>query len=241
MTTRSVTALPVPAAAAAVDPLGDLESALRSVVLPEVASELGELRAQVAADPDRLPLLLPHTARLAGVRPLPEAEGVPEASEGIGIPGWTAADAARVLLLAAPVLVGKPYVDLLVDAYRGGDADERRAVLHTLDFTGPRLSDPDAVAAVVQVLLLDALRTNDTRLVAAALGPWGAAVLPAPAWRQAVLKCLFTGIPLAAVGGLPERVDAELLRMVGDFAAERTAAGRPVPNDALAVLRLGRS
>ncbi|NYI07403.1 EboA domain-containing protein [Allostreptomyces psammosilenae] len=225
------------APAAPTDPLATLATALRAAVPPPADAELAALRAEVTADPDRLPLLLPRAARLAGERPL--HAGPAASPEHTG--GWSLADAARVLLLAAPVLVGKPYVDLLVDAYRGGDADERRAVLHTLDFTGPRLSDPDAVAAVVQVLLLDALRTNDTRLVAAALGPWGAAVLPAPAWRQAVLKCLFTGIPLAAVGGLPERVDAELLRMVGDFAAERTAAGRPVPDDALAVLRLGRS
>jgi hypothetical protein len=48
-----------------------------------------------------------------------------------------------------------------------------------------------------------------------------------------VLKCLFTGVPLDAIAGLARRArgDAELARMLGDFAHERTAAGRPVPAD----------
>jgi hypothetical protein len=46
-----------------------------------------------------------------------------------------------------------------------------------------------------------------------------------------VLKCVFAGVPLKAVDGLPERVDDELVRMMTDFAAERTAAGRDIPAD----------
>ena len=63
--------------------------------------------------------------------------------------------------------------------------------------------------------------------------------LPAPrrpAWRQGVLKCLFTGVPLAAVDGLDRRADAELARMVAGYAAERRAAGRPVPADVAALM-----
>jgi hypothetical protein len=81
----------------------------------------------------------------------------------------------------------------------------------------------------------DAIRTNDTRLVAAALGPYAAHLDP-PAWRQAVLKCVFMGVPLSVVDGLDERADAELAGMLASFAEERRAAGRDVPADALAVL-----
>lgn len=89
-------------------------------------------------------------------------------------------------------------------------------------------------------LVEDALRTNDTRLVAAALGPYGARHLDAHAWRHAVLKCLFTGVAVDLVADLARRArgDAELARMLGDHAAERTAAGRTVPEDLHRVLAL---
>jgi hypothetical protein len=85
-------------------------------------------------------------------------------------------------------------------------------------------------------LLHDALRTNDSRLVTAALGPYGVSWLDAPAYRQAVLKCVFMGIPLAGISGLDQRTDDELRRMLREFAAEREAAGRPVPEDVPMVL-----
>ena len=65
-------------------------------------------------------------------------------------------------------------------------------------------------------------------------------VLDAHQWRHAVLKCLFTGVPVAVVVDLPRRAheDAELARMLGDYAAEREAAGRTVPEDLYRVLAL---
>ena len=94
---------------------------------------------------------------------------------------------------------------------------------------------PDALPIVE-----DALRTNDTRLVTAAVGPYAARHLDAHNWRDAVLKCLFTGVPLDAVAELPRRARADfaLARMLGDYADERSAAGRPVPEDLYRVLAL---
>jgi hypothetical protein len=141
------------------------------------------------------------------------------------VPGWTVDEAARALLLAA-----LPPYRLAVEvenAYRYGDAGEKRAVLKAL----PMLPIGDAGVP----LLHDALRTNDTRLIAAAMGPY-AARLNDPAWRQGVLKCVFVGVPLAAVHGLDGRADAELAAMLDAFAQERRAAGRDVPADALALL-----
>ncbi|MEO5665711.1 MAG: EboA domain-containing protein [Nocardioides sp.] len=114
------------------------------------------------------------------------------------------------------------------DLYRHGDADERRSVLLALH----RLPVGDDARDLVD----DGLRTNDTRLVAAALGPYGARVLDDASWRQAVLKCLFTGVPLSAVHALDDRVDADLIAMVSAFADERTAAGREIPADARTLL-----
>ncbi|WP_091316315.1 EboA domain-containing protein [Amycolatopsis tolypomycina] len=133
--------------------------------------------------------------------------------------GRTAADAARVeLLKAAPGAAAE-----LPGLYRYGDAAEKRAVLLGLSVV-------DIGDAGVE-LVADALRTNDTRLVAAAMGEYAAAHLDGPAYRHGVLKCVFMGIPLETVAGLDRRTDAELVRMLRDFAAERTAAGREVPAD----------
>ncbi|QCX80118.1 hypothetical protein C9F11_32660 [Streptomyces sp. YIM 121038] len=138
------------------------------------------------------------------------------------------ADAARLLLLHA----ARADTATLTRLYDQGTAAERRAVLRSLPLL---VSGPDALP-----LVDDALRTNDTRLLAAALGPYAAAHLPAHTWRHAVLKCLFTGVPVDAVADLERRAhaDAELARMLADYADERTAAGRPVPGDLRRVLAL---
>ncbi|MFE6974976.1 EboA domain-containing protein [Streptomyces sp. NPDC057682] len=130
-------------------------------------------------------------------------------------------DSVRALLLTE----ARAALPTLTRLYDQGTAAERRAVLRTL----PALRLGDSALPLVE----DALRTNDTSLVAAAVGPYAAAHLAPHAWRHAVLKCLFTGVPLDAVDELPRRArgDAELARMLHDFAAERTAAGRTVPAD----------
>ncbi|MET8171273.1 EboA domain-containing protein [Streptomyces clavifer] len=142
--------------------------------------------------------------------------------------GLEHADSVRALLLLE-ARAGLPAVTRL---YEQGTAAERRAVLLTLD----RLD----LGATALPLVEDALRTNDTRLVSAAVGPYAAAHLDAHGWRHAVLKCLFTEVPVEAVADLGRRArgDAELARMLADFAAERTAAGREVPADLRTVLDL---
>ncbi|GGV60268.1 EboA domain-containing protein [Streptomyces massasporeus] len=145
--------------------------------------------------------------------------------------GAAHADAARVLILDA----ARAGIDALTRVYFQGTADERRAVLHALPHLVP---GPDALP-----LIEDALRTNDTRLLSAAVGPYTARHLTAHAWRHAVLKCLFTGVSVDHVADLPRRAagDGELARMLGDYAAERTAAGRTVPEDLHRVLDLTES
>ncbi|MET8975369.1 EboA domain-containing protein [Streptomyces sp. NPDC004539] len=141
------------------------------------------------------------------------------------------ADAARVLLLHA----AHPDTPTLTLLYTQGTAAERRAVLHALPHTTPT---PDALP-----LVEDALRTNDTSLIAAAVGPYAARHLGAHAWRHAVLKCLFTGVPVTEVAGLTDRAsgDGELARMLRDHAAERAAAGRPVQEDLRRVLAMAEA
>ncbi|MFJ2476551.1 EboA domain-containing protein [Streptomyces sp. NPDC087659] len=139
------------------------------------------------------------------------------------------ADSVRTHLLHA----ARADAATLTRLYRQGTAAERRAVLLALHHLAP---DPADGVPLVE----DALRTNDTRLVAAAVGPYAAHHLPPHSWRHALLKCLFTGVPVDTADGLARRArgDTELARMLTDYAAERTAAGRPVPADLHRVLAL---
>ena len=180
---------------------------------------LDEALRRVTADPAAMPRLFAATGRRCGRAALPGAEG------------WTADDAARVLLLLAlPAAEVAGQVERL---YRYGDAAEKRAVLRAL----PLLP----VGTVAVPLLHDAIRTNDTRLVAAALGGY-ARHLDDASWRQAVLKCVFMGVPLCVVDDLDRRADGELAAMLAGLAEERGAAGRDFPADAQALLdRLHRT
>ncbi|MEK8109707.1 EboA domain-containing protein [Micromonospora sp. M12] len=73
-------------------------------------------------------------------------------------------------------------------------------------------------------LLHDAIRTNDTRLVAAALGPYARHLDPA-AWRQAVLKCVFSGVPRR--GGRPGQPGRRRVGRDAGRPGRRTARRRP--------------
>ncbi len=193
----------------------------------DARSRLDDLAREIDDDPGRISVLFPAVARRV-------ARGPSVADDPDGIRHPRLEDEARVALLAA---LADAWRDLpgrfdreVAELYRYGDADEKRGVLRALSAI-----DPDPGPASLP-LVDDALRTNDVRLVAAALGGYGARHLSAEAWRQGVLKCLFVGVPLEVVADLDDRADAVLARMVADYCRERTAAGRSVPADASRVL-----
>lgn len=181
----------------------------------------------VAAEPATVGSVFPAVGRKVGRDPL---EVAPSAG---ALFAWTLDDAARALLLDG---LGERVGEEIEALYRHGDSDERRAVLRWIGRLGDGPS-PAAAPAIVE----DALRTNDPRLVAAALGPWAVRHLDAPAFRQAVLKCVFMGIPLDGIEGLAERADRDLARMLAGYVEERVAAGRDVPDDVWPVIRRYRS
>jgi len=209
---------------------------------------------QVASDPASISALFPAVGRRCGRGPLrrrAKEQGAQEhADKDQGaeeFAGWTVDDAARVLLLTALPLSGPALAEEVSALYRYGDAAEKRAVLRALPglgigdggigdggIGGSGIGGRDTVDWAVE-LLRDAIRSNDPRLVAAALGPY-ASHLDDEMWRQAVLKCVFMDIPLTAVAGLTERADGELGRMLAALAEERRAAGRTMPPDATALL-----
>jgi hypothetical protein len=190
----------------------DLWGALEERVSPEALAWVREAVAEIEADPATVRTRFPMAGRKAGRGPLE-----PDASLD-DVHAWTIDDAARTLLLVA---LGDRVEAELRDLYRFGDAGERRGLLRAL----PYLPIGDRAMDIVD----DAIRTNDTRLVAAALGPYATEHLDDAAYDQAVLKCVFIGVPIAPLDGLPVRATAETARMLAAFVHERVAAGRDIP------------
>ncbi|MBQ0927070.1 EboA domain-containing protein [Saccharopolyspora endophytica] len=200
-------------------------SSARDVLGPTARTRLAELIDEVTTNPTRLAVLFPAAARTIARGPVDPAD-----PDGLITPRIE--DEVRIgLLRAAERRFDRSELAVEITAlYRHGDAEEKRAVLRALD----NLDLGDALLPLVH----DALRSNDSRLIAAALGTYAARYLDDHAWRHGVLKCVFTGVPLDAVVGVAERADAELSRMVHAYIAERLAAGRPVPQDAHRLLQL---
>jgi len=209
----------------------DPTAVLDGLLGPDAAAWLA---GAAAAAGDRRALLraFPAVGRRLGRGPLPGPGGAGSAgSAAAGLHEWTVDDAGRARLLRAAAAGTDPtaLAALLDQLYQHGDAAERRGVLRALDLL------PAGAGGLP--LIRDALRTNDVRLVAAAVaGRCAARELPDAEFDQAVLKCLFVGVPLAGIAALPDRDSPRLARMVADFARERIAAGRDVPPDAWLVL-----
>jgi hypothetical protein len=192
-------------------PLGER---LAARAAPEGLQWLEETSARIEADPAAIRTRFPMAGRKVGRGPLDEGSSEDD------VHAWTIDDAARTLLLVA---AGDRAEAELGDLYRFGDAAERRGLLRALAYL--------PIGDRGRWLLDDAIRTNDTRLVAAALGPYATRILDDAAYDQAVLKCVFVGVPIRPLDGLPERVTPETARMLAAFVHERVAAGRAVPDE----------
>jgi hypothetical protein len=196
-----------------------MKDLLEARATPEGLEWLRETSAAVAADPTVLRSTFPMVGRKVGREPL-EADADPA-----DVHAWTIDDAARTLLLIA---AGEGAEAELAELYRYGDAAERRGILRAL----PYLELGDRALYLVD----DAIRTNDTRLIAAALGPYATEHLSDAGYDQAVLKCVFVGVPITPLDGIPSRVTPDGARMLGAFVHERVAAGRDVPAEVWTVI-----
>lgn len=199
--------------------LEELSAALEGRARPDGLDWLREASAAVAGDVTAIRSRFPMVGRKVGREPL-HADADPA-----DVHAWTIDDAARTLLLVAG---GSAAEGELAELYRYGDAAERRGILRALPF----LSLGDRGLSLVD----DAIRTNDLRLIAAALGPYATEHLPDASYDQAVLKCVFVGVPITGLDGIPERVTPDGARMLGAFVHERVAAGRDVPAEVWVVI-----
>jgi hypothetical protein len=197
----------------------ELSAALEERARPEGLAWLREASAAVAADPTAIRSRFPMVGRKVGRGPLHPGDSPDD------VHAWTVDDAARTLLLLA---AGEAAEGELAELYRYGDAAERRAILRAL----PYLDIGDRGLYLVD----DAIRTNDTRLIAAALGPYATEHLSDAAYDQAMLKCVFVGVPITPLDGIPARVTPDGARMLAALVHERVAAGRDVPAEVWTVI-----
>ena len=191
---------------------------------PPLRDRLYVLTRRLHDAPETIDELFTAAARLVGRGPLDRT-----GPHDLLAPSVEDISRVHLLLALAEVLPPQELTEVLRRLYEHGDGDEKRAVIQSMAHL------PSAAAAAAP-LLHDALRSNDLRLVAAAMGRGGREHLDDAAWRHGVLKCLFTGVSLRAVDGLHQRCDADLWQMVAAFVDERSAAGRDIPEDVWLVL-----
>jgi hypothetical protein len=170
--------------------------------------------------------LAPTEAAAAAIR----AAGGPERLDG-----WALDHAGRVALLlkATASLPASEHVALAEDLFYRGETREKQAVLRAL----PLLPEPARFVA----LGVEACRTNskDEFDAIAADNGFAADHFSDHHFNQMVLKAIFVGTPVARIVGLERRANRDLARMASDYAAERRAASRDVPDDVGYVIRLG--
>jgi hypothetical protein len=164
----------------------------------------------------RLPLAMP-----------PAADFPPAGAEGLAFDHWTLEDTAReiFLLARADVLPAETFEADARACYDLGDAREQLSWLRGVIL----LPAPERFL----MLVVDACRTNILPLFEAVAceNPYPTLHFPERNFNQVVMKALFNGVRLERIVGLGTRANGELTRMATDFAAERRAAGRPVPAD----------
>jgi hypothetical protein len=158
------------------------------------------------------------------------------AAVGVDVSRWTVDDFARaaMLLSAAERLGADPFHDAATACFERGDAREQQSWLRAVSL----LPAPERFLSMT----IDACRTNIIPVFEsiACENPYPSRFFPDRNFNQMVLKSLFNSIALSRIVGLPERLNAELSRMAGDYAAERRAAGRTIPADiGLAMMETG--
>lgn len=143
----------------------------------------------------------------------------------LGVERWGADELGRIALLLLPGV--KP--EAVEQCFFRGDNRERQAVLKALPF----VEEPARFIA----LGVEACRTSveDVFRAIACDNPFPARQFPPASFNQMVLKAMFNGVPTAGILDLADHVTPELLRMADDYAAERRAAGRTVPEDVAAL------
>jgi len=153
----------------------------------------------------------------------PEQAAAEQARRGWQPQHWNIDRTARIYVLCKLAeRDDEVFADTIVDLCRHADLNEAIAL-----YSGACVY-PDSPQLNAQ--LAEGLRSN-MRAVFEAIAhhsPYPAEHFDENRWNHMVLKALFIDSTLAPIQGLDERANAELARILCDYAHERQAAGRPV-------------
>lgn len=166
------------------------------------------------------------TKHLIGAFSARDSATLPTPWGAMGVGRWRLDTAARIWLLAgAAQREAAPY-KALFELYDRSGTPTRMACLHAINF----IVDPDPAGALE--MIADAGRTYLEELMDAAWcdNPFATAHMTIEQFRKAVLKALFCDVDVSRFLRLEERADADLAASLCEFADEREAAGRPVPD-----------
>jgi len=156
----------------------------------------------------------------------------PPALAELARPHWTLVDYARAALVlrALELRPAEEHAATVLKLFEAGEIGEQISVLRTLGL----LPQPERFVQTG----LQACRTNAKDVFEALVceNPYPAAHFQELGFNQAVLKAIFMEVSVRRIEGLGPRITPELKRMVADFASERRAAGRPVPEDTAYIL-----
>ncbi|NEQ49518.1 MAG: EboA family metabolite traffic protein [Leptolyngbya sp. SIO3F4] len=136
---------------------------------------------------------------------------------------WSLDQAGRaLLLLSLPAEDSHNYHTTLEKLFSAGDVNEQIALYQSL----PLLPHPELFVARAA----EGLRTNMGAVfnAVALCNPFPGDYFEPLAWNQMILKAVFVGSPLHLIQQLDQRANADLARMLSDYAHERWAAGRDV-------------
>ena len=189
---------------------------------------LDEQSARVAGDSGRaLQLAVAMAPRRLGKAPLAlDANELAAASElrpGFDPRDWSVDQAARVLVILASFRGDNAHFsERLQLLLRSAELGEQIALLRGL----PLYPAPPLLVSLAGEGIRSAMQPVFEAV--AHRNPFAADHFSEPMWNQMVVKAPFIGSRLAPISGLDRRRNAELARMLVDYAHERWAAGRPV-------------
>jgi hypothetical protein len=152
-----------------------------------------------------------------------EAAAAREVRPGLDARDWTIDNVARILFVLASYAGAENTFAARLDALvRSGEIGEQIALYRGM----PLYPVPDQVLATAREGIRSAMQPVYEAV--AHRSPYPAEQFSEPMWNQMVVKALFIGSTLAPIQKLDERRNADLARMLVDYAHERWAAGRTV-------------
>jgi hypothetical protein len=151
-----------------------------------------------------------------------ELQAATRARPGWQPAGWRVDEAARLLLLLVTGADDEVLARRIEQLCTTADMNELATLYRGL----PLYPQPERY----RLRAAEGIRTNMRAVFEAVVhrNPYPMEQLPQAAWNQMVLKALFVGSTLDPIVGLDQHANADLARMLCDYAHERWSAGRPV-------------